>query len=71
MVGAPKDSGQPGHPPSPIRVFAVRLMGSWGLIVSIADSEDSDQTGRTCRFVGFVMRRLIGTADDMTQFITK
>ena len=24
-----------------------------------ADSEDSDQTGRTCHFVGFVKRRLI------------
>ena len=23
-----------------------------------ADSEDSDQTGRTCRFIGFVVRRL-------------
>ena len=28
MACAPsKDSGQPGHPPSLIRVFAVRLMG--------------------------------------------
>ena len=25
-----EDSGQPGHPPSQIRVFAARTMGSWG-----------------------------------------
>ena len=31
MAGAPsEDSDQPGHPPSLIRVFAVRLMGSEG-----------------------------------------
>ena len=42
------DSDQPGFPPSPIRVFAVRSMGR---LKAQADSEDSDQTGR--------MRRLI------------
>ena len=35
MTCAPKeDSDQPGHPPSLIRVFAVRSMGSWGPNVS-------------------------------------
>ena len=29
-----KDSGQPGHQPSLIRVFAVRWMGSWGSSLS-------------------------------------
>ena len=29
-----EDSDQPGHPPSLIRVFAVRSMGSWGTNVS-------------------------------------
>ena len=60
-----KDSDQPGHLPSLIRVFAVRSMGTF----LHADSEDSDQTGRMPRliwvfagrkihFVGFLMRRL-------------
>ena len=41
-----KDSVQPGHPPSLIRVFAVR-MGS--LPTQWAHSEDSDQTGQMPR----------------------
>ena len=65
-----EDSDQPEHPPSLIRVFAVLSMGSKGPKFLHADSEDSDQTGRmprlilvfagrTCDFVGFVMRRLM------------
>ena len=65
-----KDSDQPGHQPSLIRVFAVRMKKHWALITTYwAHSEDSDQTGRmprliwvfagrTYHFVGFVMRRL-------------
>ena len=35
MICAPsEDSDQPGHPPSLIRVFAVRSIGSWGPNVS-------------------------------------
>ena len=35
IICAPsEDSDQPGHPPSLIRVFAVRSMGSWGPKVS-------------------------------------
>ena len=60
-----EDSEQPGHPPSFIRVFAVR----WMVATEPSDSEDSDQTGRmprliwvfaerTYHFIGFVMRRL-------------
>ena len=41
-----EDSDQPGHPPSLIRVFAVRSVGSYGPKISSCDSEDSDQTGR-------------------------
>ena len=41
-----EDSDQPGHPPSLIRVFAVRSVGSLGPKFLHADSEDSDQTGR-------------------------
>ena len=57
MACAPsEDSDQPGHPPSLIRVFAVRMKKSWAgrmprLIRVFA--------GRTCHFVGFVMRWLI------------
>ena len=39
MICAPnKDSDQPGHPPSLIRVFAVHIMGSQGPIFLYADS---------------------------------
>ena len=41
-----EDSYQPGHPPSLIRVFALRSVGNKGPKVLHADSEDSDQTGR-------------------------
>ena len=46
MACAPsEDSDQPGHPPSLIRVFTVRLMGTVAKDHSFlqADSEDSDQ----------------------------
>ena len=67
MTVPSEDSDQPGHPPGLIRVFA---MGNSGPSFLHADKEDSDQTGRmprliwvfagrTCQFVGFVMRRLI------------
>ena len=54
---------QPGHPPSLIRVFAVRSVGSSAPKLFHADSEDSEQTGRSLRwahsrFVDFVMSRL-------------
>ena len=47
-----EDSDQPGHPPSLIRVFAVRSMGSAKdpMFLS-ADNEDSDQTGRMPRLI--------------------
>ena len=92
----PANSDQLGHPPSLIRVFAVRMKKAqnqnqncywwhvqmtiihqdlwWGKLVrslatNWAHDEDTDQTGRmprltwvfagrTCHFVGFVMRRL-------------
>ena len=44
MTCAPsEDSNQPGHPPSLIRGFAVRMKKHW------AHSEDSDQTGQMPR----------------------
>ena len=45
-----EDSDQPGHPPSLIRVFAVRMKKAWVLIATHwADSEDSDQPGHPQR----------------------
>ena len=61
-----EDPDQPGHPPSLIRVFAVRIKKAWTLATHWAHSEDSDQTGRMLslcwahtNFVGFVMPWLI------------
>ena len=42
----PEDSDQPGHPPSLIRIFAVRSWVAKDPKFLQADSEDSDQTGR-------------------------
>ena len=64
-----EDSDQPGHPPSLIRVFAVRWKVAKDPCFLHADSEDTDQIwgmprliwvfdGRTCLFDGFVMRWL-------------
>ena len=44
-----KDSDQPGHPPSPIRVFAVCMKKAW--VHSYPLSEDSDQTGQMPRLI--------------------
>ena len=46
-----EDSDQPGHPPSLIRIFAVRMMKVWTLSYPLRDSEDSDQTGRMPRLI--------------------
>ena len=71
MANAPsKDSDQPGHPPSLIRVFAVRMKKAWVLSYPLSAqqrlwSEWADaQTDLSLRwahshFVCFVMRRLI------------
>ena len=64
-----EDSDQFGHPPSLIRVFAVRMKKAWVLSYPWAHSKDSDQTrrmprlmwvfaGRTATFF-FFMRLLI------------
>ena len=46
-----EDSDQPGHPPSLIRVFAVRLRVAKDPSFLHADSEDSDQTRRMPRLI--------------------
>ena len=50
-----EDSDQPRHPPSLIRVFAVRMKKHWDL----SYPGWSVFAGRTCHFVGFVMQQLI------------
>ena len=45
-----EDSDQPGHPPSLIRVFAVRMKKPW-VLTHLAHREDSDQTGRMPRLI--------------------
>ena len=47
-----EDSDQPGHPPSLIRVFPVRMKKAWVLSYPVsAHSEDSDQTGQMPRLI--------------------
>ena len=46
-----EDSDQRGHPPSLIRIFAVRMMNLGSLATDWAHSEDSDQTGRMPRLI--------------------
>ena len=71
MACAPsKDSDQPGHPPSLIRVFAARMKKAWVLSNPLsaqqrlwsdwADAQaDPSLRWAHSHFVGFVMRRLI------------
>ena len=69
MTAPSEDSDQPGHPPSLIRVFAVRMKKPWvlGYPWSAKRRLWSDWqmprlilvfAGRTCHFVGFVARWL-------------
>ena len=46
-----EDSDQPWHPPSLIRVFAVRMKKALVLSYPLSASEDSDQTGRMPRLI--------------------
>ena len=55
-----EDSDQPGHPPSLIRAFAVRMKKLWVLSYPLSASEDSHQTGRMPRLIWvFAGRTLI------------
>ena len=48
MTCAPsEDSDQPGHPPSLIRVFAVRMKKPWVFSYPLSAQRRSDQPGRT------------------------
>ena len=74
MACAPnEDSDQPGHPPSLIRVFAIRMKKAW-VLSYLFNAQRRLQTGRlprltwvfagrTYHFVGFVVRRLICEKD--------
>ena len=69
MACAPsEDADQPGHPPSLIRVFAVRSIGSQGPNASSCGQRRlwsgwSESSLGARHFVGFVMRRLISNMD--------
>ena len=55
-----EDSDQPGHPPSLIRVFAIRMKKPCALSYPLSASEDSDQTRRMPRLIWvFAGRTLI------------
>ena len=54
-----EDSDQPGHPPSLIRVFAVRMKKAWVLSYPLSTSEDSDQTGRMPRLIWVFVGRTV------------
>ena len=53
-----EDSDQPGHPPSLIRVFTVRMRKPW-VLTQWAHSEDSDQTGRMSRLIWVFSGRIL------------
>ena len=71
VVCAPsEDSDEPGHPPCPIRLFAIRTKKAWFLSYSLnaqrrlwsdwADAQaDPSLRWAHSHFLGFVMRRLI------------
>ena len=54
-----EDSYQPGHPPSLIRVFAVRMKKAWVLSYPLSAQRRLWSDWADARFVGFVMSRLI------------
>ena len=54
-----EDSDQPGHPPSLIRVFAVRMKKVWVLSYPLSAREDSDQTGWMPRLIWVFARRTV------------
>ena len=47
-----QDLDQPGHPPSLIRVLAVRMKKAWDLSSLLSTSEESDETGWMPRLIG-------------------
>ena len=49
--GPSKDSDQPGHSPSLIRVFTVHMKKPWVLSYPLSAHTDSDQTGRMPRLI--------------------
>ena len=51
ICGPGEDSGQPGHPPSLIRVFALRMKKYSVLTYPCSALEDSDKTGRMTRLI--------------------
>ena len=54
-----EDSDQPGHPPSLIRVFAIRMKKPWVLSYPLSAQRRLWSDWADSHFVGFVMSRLI------------
>ena len=54
-----EDSDQPGHPPSLIRVFAVRIKKAGVFSYPLSASEDSDQTEWMPRLIGVFAGRTV------------
>ena len=54
-----EDSDQPGHPPSLIRVFAVRMKKAWVLSYPLSAQRRLWSDWAHSHFVGFVMSRFI------------
>ena len=46
-----KDSDQPGHPPSLIKVVTVHMKKPWALSYPLSTSKDSDKTGQIPRLI--------------------
>ena len=76
-----KDSDQPGHPPSLIRVFAVRMKKAWGLSYPLSPQQRfwSDWADAQAylslrwahtHFVGFVTRQFISTLHVTESYIS-
>ena len=69
-----EDSDQPGHPPSPIRVFAVRMKKHWALNYLLSASEDrSDladaQADMSLRWTHRPFSVFCRAAADVSQFL--
>ena len=50
---------QPGHPPSVIRVFAVRIKKAWALSYPIERTAKTDQTGRMPKLIWVFAGRIV------------
>ena len=69
--GPSEDSDQPGHPPSLIRVFAVRMKKSWVLSYSLSAQRRLWSDWAHSHFVGFFMSWLKRTYSQLLSYNVK